>query len=112
MDTTIEGLNMKALFVLACLSLSAVATNAMAVQKMEGDVQAKTASGDEVILHPDGYWEYVDTQKAEVARKQVDAIAREEGCPRGTRASFFGVGRCIANDDPVLKRGSLSGKGK
>lgn len=76
------------------------------------DIHAKTANGDEVILHPDGYWEYVDTQKAEVAKKQVEAIAREEGCPRGTRASFFGIGRCIPNDDPVLKRGSLSGKGK
>lgn len=103
---------MRALLVVIWLGLCVLATNARAVQSMEGDVQAKTTSGDEVILHPDGYWEYVDTQKAEVARKQVDAIAREEGCPRGTRASFFGVGRCIANDDPVLKRGSLSGKGK
>lgn len=75
------------------------------------DIVAKTASGDEVILHPNGYWEYVDAQKAAVAKTKVEAIAREEGCPRGTRASFFGVGRCIANDDPALKRGSLGGKG-
>jgi hypothetical protein len=75
------------------------------------DIVAKTASGDEVILHPNGYWEYVDTQKAAVAKTKVEKIAREEGCPRGTRASFFGLGRCIPNDDPALKRGSLSGKG-
>lgn len=75
------------------------------------DIVAKTANGDEVILHPNGYWEYVDTQKAAVAKSKVEKIAREEGCPKGTRASFFGIGRCIANDDPALKRGSLSGKG-
>ncbi|OYY50603.1 MAG: hypothetical protein B7X95_07255 [Methylophilaceae bacterium 17-44-8] len=75
------------------------------------DIVAKTSSGDEVILHPNGYWEYVDTQKAAVAKTKVEAIAREEGCPRGTRASFFGIGRCIANNDPALKRGSGSGKG-
>jgi hypothetical protein len=75
------------------------------------DIVAKTANGDEVILHPNGYWEYVDTQKAAVAKTKVEKIAREEGCPRGTRASFFGLGRCIPNDDPALKRGSLSGKG-
>jgi hypothetical protein len=75
------------------------------------DIVAKTANGDEVILHPNGYWEYVDTQKAAVAKTKVEKIAREEGCPRGTRASFFGIGRCIPNDDPALKRGSLSGKG-
>lgn len=75
------------------------------------DIVAKTASGDEVILHPNGYWEYVDAQKAAVAKTKVEKIAREEGCPKGTRASFFGIGRCIANDDPALKRGSLGGKG-
>jgi hypothetical protein len=75
------------------------------------DIVAKTASGDEVILHPNGYWEYIDVQKAAVAKTKVEKIAREEGCPKGTRASFFGIGRCIANDDPALKRGSLSGKG-
>ncbi len=77
----------------------------------DADISAKTSNGDEVILHPNGYWEYVDAQKAAIAKSTVEAIAREEGCPKGTRASFFGIGRCIANDDPALKRGSLSGKG-
>jgi hypothetical protein len=75
------------------------------------DIVAKTSNGDEVILHPNGYWEYVDAKKAAIAKTKVEKIAREEGCPKGTRASFFGIGRCIANDDPALKRGSLSGKG-
>lgn len=89
-----------------CLSVHAYATEASAE-----DIVAKTADGDEVILHNNGYWEYVDKKKAEIARVKVEAIAREEGCPKGTRASFFGFGRCISNDDPALKQGSRSGKG-
>lgn len=88
-----------------------LAGTAQAAEPESEDIVAKTTSGDEVILHPNGYWEYVDTQKAAVAKTKVEKIAREEGCPKGTRASFFGIGRCIANDDPALKRGSLSGKG-
>lgn len=95
------------LFCFICISLSHIAQ----AEDSAEDIVAKTASGDEVILHPNGYWEYVDAQKAAVAKTKVEAIAREEGCPRGTRASFFGIGRCIANDDPALKHGSLGGKG-
>lgn len=75
------------------------------------DISAKTVHGDAVILHPNGYWEYVDADKAAAAKTKVEAIAREEGCPKGTRASFFGVGRCIPNGDPSLRQGSRSGKG-
>lgn len=99
------------LFILACLaSLSEMAT-AQAADAEDADITAKTSSGDEVILHPNGYWEYVDAQKAAVAKTKVEAFAREEGCPKGTRASFLGLGRCIANDDPALKHGSRGGKG-
>jgi hypothetical protein len=91
-----------------CLNLAALTH---AAETSTEDVLAKTASGDEVVLHPNGYWEYLDTKKAAEAKVKVEKIAREEGCPRGTRPSFFGLGRCIANDDPLLKRGSLSGKG-
>lgn len=83
----------------------------IAADNVSEDVVAKTANGDEVVLHANGYWEYVDADKSAIAKKKVEAIAREEGCPRGTRASFFGIGRCIPNDDPSLKKGSLSGKG-
>ncbi len=82
-----------------------------ATEVVSEDIVAKTSTGDEVILHPNGYWEYLDTQKAATAKVKVEKIAQQEGCPRGTRASFFGLGRCIANDDPMLKRGSGSGKG-
>jgi hypothetical protein len=95
-------------FCFTCVSLSTVVH---AEETSAEDIVAKTANGDEVILHPNGYWEFVDAQKAAVAKTKVEKIAREEGCPRGTRASFFGIGRCIANDDPALKHGSRGGKG-
>ncbi|HEY0563190.1 MAG TPA: hypothetical protein VGD04_07675 [Methylophilus sp.] len=99
------------LLILACLtSLNSLIT-AQAAELTDEDITAKTSSGDEVILHPNGYWEYVDAQKAAVAKTKVEALAREEGCPKGTRASFLGLGRCIANDDPALKHGSRGGKG-
>lgn len=97
----------KSLSLLVCLMLA----SSLAFSAEDEDISAETTSGDKVILHPNGYWEYVDAKKAAVAKTKVEAIAREEGCPKGTRASFFGFGRCIGNDDPALKRGSLSGKG-
>ncbi len=94
-----------------CL-LGLLANTAQAnINNTDEDITAKTTHGDEVILHPNGYWEYADAEKAAVAKTKVEAIAREEGCPKGTRASFFGIGRCIANGDPSLKQGSRSGKG-
>lgn len=100
----------KCLCLASCLLGLLLASVAHAESSSE-DITAKTASGDEVILHPNGYWEYVDADKAAVAKTKVEAIAREEGCPKGTRAGFFGVGRCIPNGDPALKQGSRSGKG-
>jgi len=99
------------LIIIAIISNIYMINTTQAADSDSEDIVAKTANGDEVILHPNGYWEYVDAQKAAVAKTKVEKIAREEGCPKGTRASFFGIGRCIANDDPALKRGSLSGKG-
>jgi hypothetical protein len=75
------------------------------------DISATTANGDAVVLHPNGYWEYVDTKKAAETKTKVEAMERESGCPVGTRPSFLGIGRCIAKDDPALKKGSRSGKG-
>jgi hypothetical protein len=101
----------KGLLILVSLVSLGATSFALAADEDTEDIVAKTSNGDEVILHPNGYWEYVDTKKAAVAKTKVEKIAREEGCPKGTRASFFGIGRCIPNDDPALKRGSLSGKG-
>lgn len=101
---------------LVCLTLSlaawALPTSAMAATSAEDDVQAKTVHGDEVVLHSNGYWEYKDSQKAAEAKVKVEQFERDNSCPLGMRPSFLGIGRCIAFDDPILKRGSLSGKSR
>jgi hypothetical protein len=96
------------LLVALCLSSS----YGFATQAADDDIQAKTPEGDEVILHSNGYWEFKDAKKAAVAKVKVEEFERSNGCPLGMRPSFLGMGRCIAYDDPVLKRGSLSGKGR
>lgn len=85
---------------------------AFAAKEEADDIQAKTANGDEVVLHSNGYWEFKDAKKAEEAKVKVEQFERSNSCPLGMRPSFLGLGRCIAFDDPILKRGSLSGKGR
>lgn len=95
-----------------CLVLTFFTTISFAAKEEADDIQAKTANGDEVVLHSNGYWEFKDTKKAEEAKVKVEQFERSNSCPLGMRPSFLGMGRCIAYDDPVLKRGSLSGKGR
>lgn len=97
---------MRPLILLLLLALPMIAS------AEDEDIRATTAGGEEVILHPNGYWEYVDAKKAAVTKAKLESQAQTEGCPRGTRPSFFGIGRCISIGDDVLKRGSLSGKGR
>lgn len=93
------------------LGLLLSASVVFAAETIEEDIQAKTVNGDEVVLHPNGYWEFKDREKADVAKAKVAKSEKENGCPIGYRKSFLGIGRCIAFDDPILNRGSLGGKG-
>lgn len=99
-------------FKLLVLFLYLLPQIAFATQTADDDIQAKTPEGDEVILHSNGYWEFKDAKKAAVAKVKVEEFERSNGCPIGMRPSFLGMGRCISYDDPILKRGSLSGKGR
>lgn len=73
-------------------------------------VSAKTATGEEVLLFPNGRWEYVNTAKAAEAKKVADAFPENKVCPAGTQGGLFGVGRCIKPGDKDYNRRSLSGK--
>lgn len=97
---------------LIVLLISLLPMLAFAAREEADDIHAKTAEGDEVILHSNGYWEFKDAKKAEEAKLKVEQFERSNSCPLGMRPSFLGIGRCIAYDDPILKRGSLSGKGR
>ncbi len=75
-------------------------------------IKATTASGDTVILHPNGRWEFVDTQKAAEAQEIAKQFPENQGCPAGTQGGFLGFGRCIPIGDKDFNRGSMSGKGR
>jgi hypothetical protein len=71
-------------------------------------IEATTPSGDKVLLHPNGRWEYVDAKKAETARAVAQQYPENQGCPHGSQGGLFGVGRCIAPGDKDYNRGSLN----
>lgn len=71
-------------------------------------VEATTATGDKVLLHPNGRWEYVDQKKAAEARAVAKQYPENQGCPPGSQGQFFGVGRCIPPGDKDYNRGSLN----
>jgi threonine aldolase len=75
---------------------------------MAQTVEATTAAGDKVLLHPNGHWEYVDARKAEKAREVAQKYPENQGCPPGTQGGLFGIGRCIKPGDPDYNRGTLN----
>lgn len=73
-------------------------------------VAGKTANGEDVLLFPNGRWEYVNTVKAAEAKKVADTFPENKVCPPGSQGGLFGVGRCIKPGDKDYNRRSLSGK--
>jgi len=98
---------------LACIMINALLVSTSAFAEVEGkDITAATPQGDQVILHPNGRWEFVDTKKAAVAKEVASQYVENQGCPHGTQGGFLGFGRCIAEGDKDFNRGSMSGKGR
>lgn len=77
-------------------------------QDARPSIEATTPSGDKVLLHPNGRWEYVDAKKAEGARAVAREYPENQGCPPGSQGGLFGVGRCIRPGDKDYNRGSLN----
>lgn len=75
------------------------------------DIEALTNSGEKVILHADGKWEFVNAQKAAVAKEIAIKLNPVANCPPGSQGTFFGFGRCILPGDKDYQTGSRSGKG-
>ena len=71
----------------------------------QGAIDAVTASGEKVKLHPDGRWEYVDPVKAEPQRKAREAEAERE---RSSQGGWFGLGRKVYEGDKDYNRGTLN----
>ena len=100
------------LLMLLCYGLSAAA-QAQSQSAPELDrtpLEATTAGGDKVLLHPNGRWEFVDAKKAEVAKKVAEQYPENKLVPEGSQGGLFGVGRKILPGDKDYNRGSLSPK--
>jgi len=99
------------------LTLCLLAANMLVVAPAQAETEAKdvtatTAQGDQVILHPNGRWEFIDAKKADEAKTVASQFIENQGCPNGTQGGFLGFGRCISPDDKDYNRGSMSGKGR
>ena len=92
------------------LVISLCAWNAYAADT-HPDIEAKTATGETVILHANGKWEFVNTQKAAQAKEIAIKLDPAANCPPGSQGTFFGFGRCILPGDKDYQTGSRSGKG-
>ncbi len=101
---------MKTIFaVLSCLMI--LMSPALADESAP-TIEATTVDGDQVKLHPNGRWEFVDAQKAEKAAAVAKQFPENQVCPPGSQGRFLGFGRCIPPGDKDFNRGSLSGKGR
>ena len=99
---------------IAVLSIATLTTLAWgddsAVTPDRTPVSARTAGGDEVLLFPNGRWEYVNTAKATEAKKVADQFPENKLRPEGAQGGLFGIGRYIMPGDKDYNRRSLSGK--
>jgi len=91
------------------LALAAMCACASAVGAQQA-IEATTAGGDRVLLHPDGRWEYADPSRRAESPPRPAAAAQPVAAP--TQGGLFGIGRVIQPGDPAYNRGSLSGKGR
>lgn len=95
----------------ACfLLLSLLALSAQADVLPGERIEAATANGEKVILHPNGRWEYVDADKAQAAREIARQYPENQACPPGWRGGLMGLGRCVPPTDKDFNRGSMIGK--
>lgn len=74
-------------------------------------IAGKTEKGEDVLLFPNGRWEYVNTNKAAEAKKVADKFPENNVRPEGAQGGIFGIGRYILPGDKDYNRKSLSGKG-
>lgn len=79
-------------------------------EELGQDIEASTASGDTVILHPNGRWEFIDTHKAIQAKAIANQYPENKVCPPGSQGGLMGIGRCILPGDKAFNRGSMIGK--
>jgi hypothetical protein len=101
---------MRFLLPILLLSLSTLMVASAQAVETGGDIEAATGNGDKVTLHPNGRWEFIDTQKATQAKAIADQYPENNACPPGSQGGYLGLGRCIPPGDKDFNRRSLGGK--
>ena len=109
----------------SCLAIVAAAIAGaaalpVALAQAPAPTEATTATGEKILIYPDGRWEYADPAKraaspqsgAQPTPTPAAGTATVAGaCPHGSQG-LFSLGRCIPPGDKDYNRGSLSGKGR
>ena len=95
---------------IAVIAAGLLLAPAAAVAQAQGGelIEATTASGEKVRLHPNGRWEYVDAQKAAAAKAVADQYPENKLRPMDAQGCLFGIGRCIMPGDKDYNRGTLN----
>src|SRR5471032_3669559 len=75
-------------------------------------VPATTATGEKVLLHPNGRWEFVEREKAAAAKKIADQFPENQVRPAAAQGGLLGLGRTIMPGDKDYNRGTLNPKMK
>lgn len=86
------------------LTLSLLAISSSMTHADERDIEATTPNGDKVILHGNGRWDFVDSEKDKVAKEVAKTYPINQGCPPGSQGSIIGFGRCILPGDKDYNR--------
>jgi hypothetical protein len=81
---------------------------AIALALGDEPIEATTASGEKVRLHPNGRWEFVDVQKAAAAKVVADQYPENKLRPMDAQGCLFGIGRCVMPGDKDYNRGTLN----
>lgn len=101
---------------MAALMLAAGIASA---QQAKAPIETTTPTGEKIRLYPDGHWEYVDGQKAEVQRTERAAEVKKQEEVRKAEVKHersaqgggqIGLGRTVYEGDPDYNRGSLNPK--
>lgn len=82
----------------------------VAAEPERAPIEAVTANGYPVRLFPNGRWVFVDTEKAEVARKIAAEYPENKVRNAEAQGGLFGVGRTVMPGDKDYNRGSLNPK--
>jgi hypothetical protein len=103
-----KGINMNRKFALTMIVCVLTAPALAAEPESKPAIEATTAAGEKVLLHPNGRWEFRDAQKQAEAKKLADEYPENKGCPPGWQGGLIpGYSRCIPPGDKDYNRGSL-----